>query len=242
MTTNYTKKIKAFSEKCKDTKMKIYFVEHIYEKYDLDEAKPLGTFSSVQNAKKCIDFYKDLEGFRKYQKCFKIHTITLDTLHWQNGFIKGFDIPHFVFNDSMLPNETPLQYAKRLCDKHYGSGKYPTYFGSEFREIKRYASCLFQATKATNTNPPPIFKTPKKLPKYVYYLENSYEVDIYFMDMFKLLGVFSSKANANLALKYAKSLCGFKSEVANRFSIVRDEIDNFDTSTWGFGTGFVEMR
>lgn len=60
--------------------------------------------------------------------------------------------------------------------------------------------------------------------------------------MFKLLGVFSSKANANLALKYAKSLYGFKSEVANRFSIVRDEIDNFDTSTWGFGTGFVEMK
>lgn len=216
--------------------MRIYFVEHIYEKYNLDEAKPLGTFSSVENAQKCIDFYKNLEGFRKHKKSFKIHAIVLDKIYWQSGFIKGCDIPCFALNEPILPNETPLQYAKRLCDKHYGEENYPTYFGSEFREIKRYA---FYTRQIADTNLIlPLFKIQKKMPKYVYYLQNSYEVDIYFMDMFKLLGIFSSKANANLALKYAKTLCGFQSEVANQFVIIRDIVDNFDTSTWGFSTGF----
>lgn len=90
----------------------IYYVEHLYEYQNLDEDKPLGFFSTLENAKRCIDFYKKLEGFNRYLKNFFIHKMRIDQINWSEGFIKGFDIPAWALKYPPHQNETPLCIQK----------------------------------------------------------------------------------------------------------------------------------
>lgn len=217
----------------------IYYVEHLYEHQNLDEDKPLGFFSTLENAKKCIDFYKKLEGFNRYPKNFFIHKMKINKINWHEGFIKGFDIPVWALKYPPHQNETPLMYAKRVCDLKHGENCYTCERGSEFRELKAFA---FYQRQNFKLPPLPDFDPIKKQMKKVYFLINVYETEIYFADCVKSIGVFSSSKNAKMALSYAKKLSGFKTETKNFFEISVNRVDDFDIKNWGFNTGFVDVK
>ncbi|MBQ9986223.1 MAG: hypothetical protein IJP38_07955 [Oscillospiraceae bacterium] len=74
-------------------KTKIYLLQHSYqygENNEYDEVKVLGIFSSKLAAKKAIEFYKMLPGFKDFsEECFSIDMYTLDECEWQNGFYES---------------------------------------------------------------------------------------------------------------------------------------------------------
>ncbi len=70
--------------------MTVYVLQHSYECGDeliCEETKFLGVFSTEQEAKKAMEYYKTLEGFRDYPDDFYIDKYEVDKKYWSEGFI-----------------------------------------------------------------------------------------------------------------------------------------------------------
>jgi len=68
----------------------VYILQHSYEVGDFDETKMIGVYSSKEKAKKTIESYKMLPGFKDYPlSCFYIGKYEIDKDHWTEGFIKA---------------------------------------------------------------------------------------------------------------------------------------------------------
>ena len=75
----------------------VYLLEHSYE-YDIgdgetaDEIKTLGIFTTEEEGKSAIEYYKTLEGFKDYpEDCFYLDRFELNKRFWVDGFFTPSD-------------------------------------------------------------------------------------------------------------------------------------------------------
>ena len=77
----------------------VYYLEHIHKiSNDNESAKLLGIFSTEENAKKAINKYKKLPGFKDFPDDFIIDKYQINETEWNSGFITsdGVDIPYWI--------------------------------------------------------------------------------------------------------------------------------------------------
>jgi RHS repeat-associated protein len=55
----------------------------------------------------------------------------------KSGKEKANDVPSWAEGEKPLPGESGKEFAKRLLDKKYGKGNYPTGPGTEYNKIKK---------------------------------------------------------------------------------------------------------
>lgn len=70
---------------------KVFLVQHAYEIEGMDEIKTIGIYSTEENAKKVVEEYKKLPGFKDYPEGFYIGSYELDKSFWEDGFIHWED-------------------------------------------------------------------------------------------------------------------------------------------------------
>ena len=62
----------------------IYRVYHVNPKND--DEKPIGVYSSYEEATRIVERYKNFEGFRDAPDCFYIDKYELDKEYWTEGY------------------------------------------------------------------------------------------------------------------------------------------------------------
>jgi len=65
----------------------VYIVEHSYELENCEEIKLIGAFSTEDEAKKIVNKYQKLLGFKDYPDNFFINKYQVDIAEWSEGFI-----------------------------------------------------------------------------------------------------------------------------------------------------------
>ena len=75
----------------------VYLLQHMYE-YDsgdgemLEATKVLGIFSTEDEGKKAIEFYRPLPGFKDHSaECFYLDRFEINRKSWDDGFVAPFD-------------------------------------------------------------------------------------------------------------------------------------------------------
>lgn len=66
---------------------KVFILEHVYEKDDIEEIKFIGVFSTIEKTEAAVEFLRYKPGFQDHPLgCFKIELSTLDFFEWKEGF------------------------------------------------------------------------------------------------------------------------------------------------------------
>ena len=64
----------------------VFVLQHAYDLDDELEVKLLGVYSSEENARRAVERFKLLAGFRDHPDQFHIDRYELDGDHWAEGF------------------------------------------------------------------------------------------------------------------------------------------------------------
>ena len=66
---------------------KVFILEHVYEKDDIEEIKFIGVFSTIEKAEAAVEFLRCKPGFKDHPLvCFQIEHSRLDFYEWKEGF------------------------------------------------------------------------------------------------------------------------------------------------------------
>jgi len=69
----------------------VYLLTHSYDygvEAEHSEVKIIGIYSTFELAKKTVEYYKTLPGFREFEdECFCINNYKLNSSEWAEGFV-----------------------------------------------------------------------------------------------------------------------------------------------------------
>lgn len=132
--------------------MAIYIL-HFERTYQVfDSYMLLGVFTSQQEADAALKEYETMNGFASQTERLRVCAYKPGDLHWRDGFVTRSagpaicDIPPWAADVPLKLGEDAESYARRLLDAHRGVGSYPTGWGSEYAELKKYATRILGAS------------------------------------------------------------------------------------------------
>lgn len=200
----------------------LYFAQYEYSRFPGDGGFKLGLFSTFEKAAEHVAQLTSQPGFADAPNRFSIELWELDRTVWESGFAfaereHGPDVPLWAKPLQPAEGERAKAYAKRLCDQHFGRGRYHLGPTSEYAQLKKRVP---GSRPGIESNPlrQRTSDGARTASTDMWELSHEHEfkdADGYYSDQAKFLGFFTSRKKARDAQRVLASKPGFRDTQAD---------------------------